>query len=390
MCLALSLAVGLAVPAFAADSDKEAHLKTISLTYSIDGRTFRLDGEGTDTDSKWTLTYPDFEAWDSSDDTVPNVTENYDGYYAVRQNTVFTVKNTSPAGQNSKIQVYLCVYTKGEGGVYEWNDFPHSRYLVNSGDFIPDYMRPDDLGGLVELKPGESCQFKLPEFNADSIYKVDVQKFDLEHTQTVTDEWGNSYEEAPYYNKWAMFKVDNAAVDKYLAENAAPSFTDVKSDDWFADAVTWADNGNITNGTGNGKFSPAQDCTHMQILTFLSRAAGKTSTTMSWNEEQEQVKKWATEQGMIDSSFNGSRPCTRAEAVTYIWQALGKESAPASSFTDVPAGASYAKAVDWVVANGVTNGTNTAQTEFSPNTVCNRGTIVTFLHRAYVPAVRLK
>ena len=117
--LTLALTMGLTIPAFAADSDKEAHLKTISLTYSIDGRTFGLNGEGTDMESKWTLTYPDFEAWNSSDDTAPNITEDYDGYYAVRQNTVFTVKNTSPAGQNSTIRVYLCVYTKGEGGVYE-------------------------------------------------------------------------------------------------------------------------------------------------------------------------------------------------------------------------------------------------------------------------------
>ena len=57
--------------------------------------------------------------------------------------------------------------------------------------------------------------------------------------------------------------------------------------------------------------------------------------------------------------------------------------------SDVPAGAAYAKAVDWAVTNGVTNGTNAAQTEFSPNKVCDRGTIVTFLHRAYVEEARL-
>ena len=165
-------------------------------------------------------------------------------------------------------------------------------------------------------------------------------------------------------------------------------FTDVKTDNWFADPVLWAVSKDITNGTGGGKFSPAQQCTHAQILTFLYRAdrgQGKAEAA-----DMDKAVAWAREKGMIDGSFNGKAYCTRADAVSYLWQALGRENATASSFTDVPAGAGYAKAVDWAVANGVTNGTNAAQTEFSPNKVCDRGTIVTFLHRAYVPEARLK
>ena len=50
-----------------------------------------------------------------------------------------------------------------------------------------------------------------------------------------------------------------------------------------------------------------------------------------------------------------------------------------SSFTDVVDGAFYDGAVDWAVANGVTQGTTT--TTFSPNDGCTRGQIVTFLYR---------
>ena len=156
---------------------------------------------------------------------------------------------------------------------------------------------------------------------------------------------------------------------------------------WYAGAVDWAVFKDITNGTEKGKFSPTQTCTHAQILTFLYRAdrgGGKAEAA-----DMDKAVEWAREKGMIDDSFNGGAFCTRADAVNYIWQALGKEDAKASSFTDVPAGAAYAKAVDWAVTNGVTNGTNAAQTEFSPNKVCDRGTIVTFLHRAYVEEARL-
>lgn len=161
----------------------------------------------------------------------------------------------------------------------------------------------------------------------------------------------------------------------------APSFTDVSAGEWYADPVAWAVEKGITNGATPTKFEPTTNCTHAQILTFLYRAnrgQGKAEAA-----DMDKAVAWARQKGMIGNNFDGSRPCTRADAVNYIWQALGKESAPASSFTDVPATAAYAQAVSWAVANGVTNGTNAAGNTFSPNQVCTRGHIVTFLQRAY-------
>ena len=166
-------------------------------------------------------------------------------------------------------------------------------------------------------------------------------------------------------------------------------FTDVPASEWYAAAVDWAASKDITNGTNAAQteFSPSQNCTHAQILTFLYRAArgqGKAEAA-----DMDEAVAWAREKGMIDNSFNGGAFCTRADAVNYIWQALGRGPGEANSFTDVPADAACASAVNWAVDRGITNGTNTAQTEFSPDKICNRGTIVTFLHRAYVPESRL-
>ena len=86
---------------------------------------------------------------------------------------------------------------------------------------------------------------------------------------------------------------------------------------------------------------------------------------------------------MIDNTFDGNLPCTRSAAVSYIWQAFGKPSAKASSFIDVPTNAAYASAVSWAIEKKVTNGTNSAGTTFSPDEICTRGQIVTFLYRAY-------
>jgi hypothetical protein len=58
---------------------------------------------------------------------------------------------------------------------------------------------------------------------------------------------------------------------KGIASGSA-SFTDVKSDAFYADAVNWAVASDVTNGTSNTTFSPNADCTRAEIVMFLYRA----------------------------------------------------------------------------------------------------------------------
>lgn len=85
-----------------------------------------------------------------------------------------------------------------------------------------------------------------------------------------------------------------------------------------------------------------------------------------------------------DEAFDPKAPCTRAAAVQYIWRAKGAEQAvKAAAFTDIsndPADPLF-QAVSWAVEQGVTSGTS--ETAFSPNDICTRGQIVTFLYRAF-------
>lgn len=154
-------------------------------------------------------------------------------------------------------------------------------------------------------------------------------------------------------------------------------FSDVPAGEFFAAPVSWALEKDITNGTSATQFSPYEQCTQTQILTFLYRAARGGGTAAA--EDMTHAVNWARDKGVIDGSLNGNAPCTRATAVTYIWKAFGQPSMGSNSFTDVPADS--ASAVSWAVAKGVTNGTST--TTFSPDKVCDRGEIVTFLYRAY-------
>ena len=163
----------------------------------------------------------------------------------------------------------------------------------------------------------------------------------------------------------------------------ASRFTDVPR--WFAAEVSWAEANGIAEGYGNGKFGTDDPCTNAQILTFLWRAANtpdaKAKSPFTVQSYYQGAVDWAYGEGMIDGSFDPKGSCTRSSAMVYIWQVFGKQSAPASSFVDVPANASYAAAVNWGVANGVTEGFG--NNDFQPGKVCSRGEIAAFLYRAY-------
>ena len=166
------------------------------------------------------------------------------------------------------------------------------------------------------------------------------------------------------------------------------SFNDVKDSDYFAAPVKWAVEKGITTGTSNTTFSPAETCTRAQILTFLWRAVGSPKSSkanpfgyVKASDYYYDAAVWASEKGMVSgNTFAGDTPCTRSSTVVYMWKNAGspKIEIP-SKFSDVPLSSEYAPAVAWALANSVTSGTS--ETEFSPDTICDRGQIVTFLNR---------
>ena len=168
-------------------------------------------------------------------------------------------------------------------------------------------------------------------------------------------------------------------------------FSDVAADAWYRDAVEWAVDQGITSGTGETTFSPDRDCTRAEILTFLWRANGSPEAEHLygvWDVTADKyyfdAVQWAAEQDIIEhfGNFDPDAPCTRAMAVEFMWKAAGAQAITMDTgFTDVPMDASYSIAVDWAVIEGITSGTS--ETTFSPDLVCTRGQIVTFLHRAY-------
>lgn len=176
-------------------------------------------------------------------------------------------------------------------------------------------------------------------------------------------------------------------------------FTDVvEGRDYFYDSVQWAVNNDITKGTSTTTFSPQKGCSRAEIVTFLWRAAGSpnpSKSTCSFKDvsptkHADYLKAiiWATEKGITDgttaTTFSPDAVCTRAQIVTFLYRYAGE---PASygtyTFSDVSktTHAAYYNAIQWAAYKGVTNGNGT--TTFGTMNTCNRAEAVTFLYRYF-------
>lgn len=176
------------------------------------------------------------------------------------------------------------------------------------------------------------------------------------------------------------------------AEEPSRVFVDVKTGDYFYDAVQWAVEKGITNGTSAETFSPEAPCTRAQIVTFLWRAAGSPVVNYAMDLSDvagdayyAEAVRWALSEGITTGTsadqFSPDATCTREQAVTFLYRAAGSPAVSGeSAFEDVGADAYYARAVAWAAQNGVTNGIS--QALFGTGSDCTRAQIVTFLYRA--------
>ena len=71
----------------------------------------------------------------------------------------------------------------------------------------------------------------------------------------------------------AMLVMVLYRLDGQIPATSGQTFTDVKSTDWYAQAVVWASECELVMGTGNGKFSPNDPVTREQLAAILYRYA---------------------------------------------------------------------------------------------------------------------
>ena len=110
----------------------------------------------------------------------------------------------------------------------------------------------------------------------------------------------------------------------------AAGMTDVAAGSYYEKAVAWAIENGITTGTADGKFSPNAPCTRAQAVTFLFRASKASADgapafgDVAADAYYAEAVKWATDNGITNgttsSTFSPGSGCTRAQIVTFLWR----------------------------------------------------------------------
>ena len=181
------------------------------------------------------------------------------------------------------------------------------------------------------------------------------------------------------------------------------SFKDVKTTDYFAEAVEWAVEKGIVKGTSETTFSPNDYCTYEQIMTMVWRANDKPVVPKEdydsdcYNLERNYQGKyfkdalvWLSTKNWIDGNYAtvDAMPLisNRLYAVELLYRLSGVKDYTLSSIefmTDLE-DVQYdyeLEAIAWAIDEGITKGTS--YNTFSPDSKCTRAQIVTFLYRAY-------
>ena len=148
----------------------------------------------------------------------------------------------------------------------------------------------------------------------------------------------------------------------FVADNGgqteSKSYSDVKTGDWYADAVKYVSDKGLMSGTGSDKFAPSATTTRAMLMTVLARYAGEDTTGgATWYEKS---MEWAKAKGVSDGT-NPNANITREQLVTMMYRYAGSPKADGKldSFSDSASVSTYAAdAMQWAVANGIVNGSN--------------------------------
>lgn len=188
------------------------------------------------------------------------------------------------------------------------------------------------------------------------------------------------------------YNVLTEAEAAFAKLNTGLPFADIKVSDYYCDAVKWAVEQGITNGTTDTTFSPNEGCTRGQMVTFLWRAAGSPEPTGKTNPFTDvkadayyyKALLWAIENGITmgttDTTFSPDEICARGQMAAFLYRSAKSPAVTGStSFTDVETDAYYRDAVAWAFQQGITKGAT--DTTFAPDETCTRGQMVTFLYR---------
>ena len=178
--------------------------------------------------------------------------------------------------------------------------------------------------------------------------------------------------------------------------NGKLPFTDVRESDWFYEDVAFAYENGLFAGTSDTTFSPNASMTRAMLVTVLYRLEGQPAVNgrsgfsdVQYNGYYEDAVTWAADNGIVNgtstTTFSPNANVTREQmaAILYRYAQYKKYNTAASSslngFTDQASVSGYATAsLEWAVAEKLVNG---SAGKLMPTGNATRAQVAAILHR---------
>lgn len=174
-------------------------------------------------------------------------------------------------------------------------------------------------------------------------------------------------------------------------------FSDVRTDAFYTGPVAWLRSGGWSTGIGaTGTYEPDSPVTRGQMATFLWRMVLEQDAPPSPFVDIQRPSFYAAAVDWLydanvttgvggTNQFRPNDPVTRGQMVTFLWRMQGSPAGnPAHGFVDVAPGTFYAEAVAWAKAEGITTGVG-GTNQFRPDDLVTRGQMAAFLQRTFAP-----
>ena len=263
---------------------------------------------------------------------------------------------------------------------------------LRAADISPEQYVQQLLGKILTVGAHGTVEPKLTlahlgksvtfTFKADSGYHVADVKVDGKSVGAV-----------------ASYTVDKLSVSTRIEvtfTNGKLPFTDVRESDWFYDDVVFAYENGLFAGTSDTTFSPNSSMTRAMLVTVLYRLEGQPTVNgrsgfsdVTFNSYYEDAVTWAANNGIVNgtstSTFSPNANVTREQmaAILYRYAQYKKYNTSASSslnsFSDHASVSGYAVTpLQWAVAEKLVNG---SAGKLMPTGNATRAQVAAILHR---------
>ena len=179
---------------------------------------------------------------------------------------------------------------------------------------------------------------------------------------------------------------------RFVSLDVNNPFEDVSQKDFFFNPVMWAVANGITNGRDATHFAPSAKVKRSEAMAFFWRAQGEPAYAEGTVSPFKDVKKkhwyydavmWAVEneitEGTSPTKFSPNKTCVRSEILKFLYSAMGRpEHSGVNPYSDVKKKHWYYDSAIWAYENGLEKGSNG---KFRPKTACTRAYVVTYLYR---------